>query len=444
MDLQDKKIAVLGMGREGLELANYFYKNNIKADFFDENPLADCAKIKSMGYKTKVGKNAFNDLKQYELIFKSPGISPHHDKLVYLKSKFTSLTKLFFDIWPGIIIGVTGTKGKGTTSTLIYNILLENHIDAVLVGNIGSVILKNINHFNNNSIAVVELSSFQLQNLGASPHIAVVLDVDSEHLDYHKTVVEYREAKTEIVKHQKTDDYLIITANNPVKNLFINHTLARVVEIDKSKNDNSLWWENGYLKAIILRKECKNIIAAKDIKIKGEHNLTNIASAAAAALIIGCDKGRIVKAVRDFEGMPMRLEHLGKFSGIEIINDSASTNPKTVIAAANTMTMPTVLLMGGKNKGLNYSQAIDRLQVLNKIKKVIVYGQLRGDIKKLIAGYSKFTTVETVKQALKESKSTAERGWTILFSPGAASFDQFKNYQERGQYFNNLVFRLFN
>ena len=444
MNLNGKKIAVLGLGKEGRELAEFFNKSEINADFFDENPGVDAVQITEMGFSVKIGPDAFDNLSNYDLIFKSPGISPHHPKLHGLSGRLTSATRLFFDVWPGEIIGVTGTKGKGTTASLIYDILTSSNRRVVLVGNIGNVELSGIADYEKDSIAVMEISSFQLMSLGISPHIAVVLDIDSEHLDYHKDTQEYRVAKAEIVIHQKPKDYLVITANNPAKTLFTNLTLAKVVEVGgSSKEYNTVWWQGNVLSAQIGGQEINRIINADKVKLKGRHNLNNIACAAAVGLLYNIAPDEIAQSVYKFKGLPMRLETIGTFGGIEFINDSASTNPKTVWAAVEAMNKPTILIMGGRNKGLDYTDIIHKVKSVPNIRKVIVFGELKDDLKNLIDHGQIFIKKATLEQSLAEAKSYAESGWVVLFSPGAASFDQFINYQTRGQKFNKLVYEFF-
>jgi len=445
MDLRNKKIAVLGLGREGQALARYFLKENIAADFLDENSDADKSVIDKMDFKIIVGDDAFDNLNQYDLIFRSPGISPHHNKLKGLPNKLTSLTKLFFELWPGKIIGVTGTKGKGTTASIIKSILNCSKIASVLVGNIGNVDLENVGEFDNESYAVIELSSFQLMDLGASPHVAVVLDVNVEHLDYHKSVAEYIAAKMEIVKHQNKNDWFIVTGLNPNYKKFKSATPAKTIEIYGEVVNNpetmAVWWQGGIMCTNV--KQVDNIISENDLSLLGEHNKINTASAAAVALALDINLDCIENAIKNFKNLPQRLENIGSFGGVDFINDSASTNPQTTIAAVKSFEKPIILLIGGKNKGLEYQQLINTIQKAGNIKKVIIYGALRDDIKKIVGDDQLYQFLETLSEAVNESINQAKSGDVILLSPAAASFDQFPNYSVRGQKFNKLVYEHF-
>lgn len=446
INLIDKKIAVLGLGREGQALARYFAKENIDADFLDENPNADKSVIDEMDFNVIVGDNAFDNLNQYDLIFRSPGIAPHHPKLKAVKSKLTSLTRFFFEIWPGKIIGVTGTKGKGTTASIIKSILDCAKIQSILVGNIGRVDLENVGEFDNESYAVIELSSFQLMDLGASPHVAVVLDVGVEHLDYHKSVAEYVAAKLEIVKYQTKTDRLVITGLNPNYKKFKATSNAKTIEVYgnmlKSPEEKAVWWQNNSMCTNVI--QVKSIITKDGLSLVGEHNKINAAAAAAAALAIGIDLNCISKAIKQFKNLPQRLENIGSFGGVDFINDSASTNPQTTIAAIKAFEKSIILIIGGKNKGLEYNGLISVIKKANNIKKVIVYGALSSDIRSITGENKQYRFVETLADAVDRSIDESTAGDIILLSPAAASFDQFPNYQVRGQKFNKLVYEHFN
>ena len=441
MQLRNKQIAVLGLGREGMALKDYFEEEGITADYLDEKEAVDTG-----GYPAKhtfTGPGAFDNLSRYNLIFRSPGISPHHPKLQAVSCKLTSLTRLFFDLWPGKIIGVTGTKGKGTTASVIKNILKYARIPSTLVGNIGNVSLADVIQFDKDSWAVVELSSFQLMGLGVSPSVAVVLDVTSDHMDYHINLADYRAAKLEITRHQNARDWLILTVENPIKELILEHTHAQIIEVslnEPAKGENSAYWSGDKLIAKIDGRR-KELAAAGDVKILGSHNKLNIAAAAAAAAVVGIDEIAIKRGIQEFHGMPMRLENIGAYGGVTYINDSASTNPQTTLAATQAVSGRTILLMGGRNKGLDYGDLVAGMKKENKIKRVITYGEFGPELYEILtkAGVGGVEWAESMVAALRRAMALAERGDTVLLSPGAASFDEFDNYQARGQAFNKEV-----
>ncbi len=448
MEFKGKNIAVLGVGREGVALAEYFKLHNITADYFDENPESEISEIEKFGFSVTSKIGAFDNLNDYDIIFRSPGISPNHPKLKSITGKLTSLTELFINLWPGKTIGVTGTKGKGTTASIIKSILDEAGKDAMLVGNIGHVNLVEIDQYDGKSFAVMELSSFQLMGLGLSPDIAVALDVSMEHLDYHKTVNEYHSAKLEITRHQSQDDWLVVTAKNPLSSKFKNITKAKIVEVFGESAlatiDNSVWWRGGSLCTNVKQQDYN--IDLTDIKLVGEHNKINIAAAVAVGIIVGVESDTIEKALENFQPLPQRLENIGTFGGIKFINDSASTNPPATAAAIDAFSEPEIVIMGGKNKGLDYEDLIDKIASKCNVKKLIVFGALTNEIEMACGriNFDNIIAVETLEDAITKTKEIAVRGDVVIFSPGAASFDQYKNYNVRGQKFNKLVYEYFN
>lgn len=447
MELKNKKIAVLGLGREGLALARYFKCARINADFLDESAIANSAEIESLGYRVIKRTDAFNDLNKYDLIFRSPGISINHSHLKNVKSKLTSLTRLFFELWPGKIIGVTGTKGKGTTASIIKSILSEDNIPSILLGNIGEVNLNNISRYKNNAVAVYELSSFQLIKLGVSPNVAVVLDISQEHLDYHKSIHQYRLSKLEIAKYQKSNDWLVITCDNPSINMFSNLSLAQKIGVSLSAAcfEKSVWWHESAMQQSVSGNDQK-IIELSELKVVGKHNMINAAAAAGAALALGININSIRQGIINFDGLPYRLQNIGVFGGITFYNDSASTNPATTLAAAAAIPGQKIIIMGGRNKGLDYSETFRKLNLDSKVSSIVIFGELRSELNKYVGSkeYNKFVMVENLDQAIEKVVELSKPDQSVIFSPGAASFDQFSNYEIRGQTFNKIIYGLNN
>lgn len=441
MKLKGCKIAVLGLGREGAALAAYFKSEDIEADFLDEK--VETAGIEFDSFNVKVGATAFSDLGAYDLIFRSPGISPHRREFTSIKGKVTSLTRLFCDLWPGKIIGVTGTKGKGTTASLIKSILGQGAVTNILVGNIGSVTLVDVEKYDPCAVAIMELSSFQLMDLGVSPHIAVVLDVTADHLDYHKDLAEYHNAKIEIVRHQKKDDWLITTHSNPLKDLFVASTKARSVVVDAAPRggQEGVWWRDSHLYAQWENMDEVLLVSRDELHLIGKHNLTNVAAAVGAALAANVSPDAIQRGIRDFRGNALRLELIGTYRGVTFINDGAATNPCATSAAAAAMTSPFILLLGGRNKGMNYEEMLRGLEKNKYLKEVVAFGEVGEELGgRLGKSALKSNIIRHCEEAIRYGMSAAAKGDTILFSPAAASHDEFKNYEERGQLFNKLAY----
>ncbi len=465
MELRQKKIAVLGLGREAKALAKYFNKTRIDAEFLDENPNADDTDIVSLGFRVVKKTGAFASLNNYNIVFRSPGISMNHPALKPVRLKLTSLTKLFFELWPGKIIGVTGTKGKGTTASIIKSILSEANIPSVLLGNIGEVDLNIIEQYQKNAVAVYEMSSFQLEGLGVSPDVAVVLDVSSEHLDYHKTTQNYQNAKLDIVRHQKPDNWLITTCQNPIFEKVIGASKAQKIGVSLCDPclKHSVWWQGEVLHETVSNSGA-DIVRLNDLQVVGIHNMVNAAAAAAAALSLGVDTDQIRQGIKGFSGLPYRMQNIGTFGGLTFYNDSASTNPQTVLAATKAIGGDKVLIIGGRNKGLDYHEMVIKINRDNDIKHVLVYGELTKEIEEIVEGphfakgyeglsrsrstnqgkngYNKFVMVQNLDEAVEKVVELAHKNASVIFSPGAASFDQFPNYEVRGQTFNKIVYGL--
>jgi len=440
LEIKNKKIAVVGFGREGQALAAYFYANHIKADYFDQNESA-FTNAEVLG-RTIIGPHNASDLSSYDLIFRSPGLSPNNNVFSKVSGQMTSLTELFISLWPGKLVGVTGTKGKGTTSSLIESICRASGYKVLLVGNIGYVDLLTINEFDNNAIAIMEMSSFQLMKLGSSPGIAVVLDITADHLDYHRDLDEYVNAKLEIIKHQQQSDWAIITASNPRLALIKKSVQGQMMLVGQAKSavSTGVWWLDDKL---MYRKgtHVLTILSDKDVTIVGIHNKINIAAAAAAAICLGIEIKSICRGVADFKGLPQRLEHIATCHGVKFINDSASTNPVTAAAALKAITGPVVMLIGGRNKGLNYALLVDEMLRAKHLKHVICYGECGPEIGEMLRkkNYREYEIVTGFFGAMQIAVSTVQPGDTILLSPAAASFDEFNNSVERGKKFNHLV-----
>jgi UDP-N-acetylmuramoylalanine--D-glutamate ligase len=496
------KIAILGFGREGKSLLNFIQKrgltlpgkrlNAAKKEIWvlDRNPRLKIPK----GVKKQLGKNYLKNLSRFDIIFRSPGIPynlPELKKARGAGGKFSSVIKLFFENCPAQIIGITGTKGKGTTSTLIYKILKAANKKVFLAGNIGKSALDILpslirttqrppagassaskwragKNQHNSTYVILELSSFQLQDLNISPHIAVVLDIFPDHQDSHQNLKEYYGAKTNIARYQKSKDLIFFSAFGRH-----NNRLSRWIA-GKSRG-----------RKIAVSERNFSLFKPEDLKIKGNHNFRNAVMAATVAGHLGVPKKTILKAVKNFRGLEHRLEFVRripltiadksadrrgygnrekprinprKSAIIEFYNDSASTNPYTVAAAIKAFPSESkILIAGGYDKGLDYAPlaralsakggAASRREYPN-VKLVILFGQNKKKILKAIRKSGvPIKLVNNLETAVKIAYKTAKilhstfsvPYFIILFSPGAASFDQFQNYADRGKQFKKIV-----
>ncbi len=382
------------------------------------------------GVHGQLGKNYLKNLKKFSAIFRSPGIPWNLPELVRARRagvKFSSATKLFFEQCPATIVGITGTKGKGITATLLYQILKVARKPVFLAGNIGAPALDLLPRLKKNSLVVLELSSFQLQDLTRSPHIAAVLDVFPDHQDSHKNLHEYYGAKTNIARHQKRGDTVFFLKNNALGKWVAHHGSGKKIGVDPVKSN------------LLLR--------GIHLKIPGQHNLKNAVMAARIAQYLDVPKTTILHTVKNYRGMEHRLEFVRRIGRILFYNDSASTNPQTAAAAIRAFpNAPKILIAGGQDKNLDYVPLARALRNSN-MKLAVLFGENKKKIAEAIkkSGVSiKFAgnirTATTIAYRFAKKLTTHYLLPTaVLFSPGAASFDQFRDYADRGKQFKTLA-----
>lgn len=426
-----KKIAILGYGVEGQATHEYLLKHGLKADVLDEQNASD--------YLQKVAG--------YEIVFKTPGISPLRPELVAAKRAgtiFTSQIEEFFDLCPGKIIGITGTKGKGTTSTLIHDILTEAGEDVYLGGNIGVPAISFLDDIHSDSWVVLELSSFQLQTLKKSPHIAVVLNITSEHLDYHQDTEEYREAKSSLVRHQNESDFAVINDDYEVPRNFAKLTPATKYFFSRGHKTEGCYVDDKDRVILSVEGEVATIANFSELKLRGRHNLENVAAATLASYLAGAEPKTISRVVKNFRGLEHRLELVREVDGIKYYNDSFSTVPETAIAALDSFVEPIVLIAGGSDKKSDYTELGKKIATSN-IRALILIGDMAENIEASIPGVVPDEVVlglTKMDEMVAKAAELAKPGDVVLLSPACASFGLFENYKDRGYQFKDAVDKL--
>lgn len=444
-DFSNKKVAILGFGVEGQSTARFLAQNGANVTVFDEKAESahDSQKITSLrDLEVNFIFGKIDDLAEYDLLVRSPGISLTHPIFQNVPTeKITSATKLFFDLCPCPIIGVTGTKGKGTTSSLIYEMLKASGFAAFIGGNIGVPPLEFLEQLTPDSKVVLELSSFQLADLHKSPHIAVMLMVTSEHLDYHKDVTEYVAAKRNILRFQTANDFSVLNRDYPASNESDIYTDAQVFFVSREREvEQGCFVER---ETIILRKSGRDekIIDTKDIALVGKHNWENVCSAVMAAALAGVRKDKMVEVLKSFKGLEHRLELIRIVNGVRYFDDSFSTTPETAEAAIEAFEDPEILILGGSSKNSDFTELGKVISDAENIKAIIGIGVEWGRIKEQIHEWH-FQIVEnltTMDEVVKKAAELAQPGDVVLLSPACASFDMFANYKERGDTFKKAV-----
>lgn len=447
-DLQGKKVAVLGIGIEGFALVEFLKKAGADITILvekekDKHESGEIEKIEALNLPVLFGKDAFANLSRFEVIFRSPGVKRNQEALVEAENNgamITSQTQLFFDLCPCPIIGVTGTKGKGTTSSLIYEMLKKQGLDAYLGGNIGTPPMSFLDQLTPESRVVLEMSSFQLQDLKRSPHIAVMLMTTSEHLDWHKDVYEYIDAKRNIFRFQKENDYAIVNRDYPASNESDVESSGKIYKVSREQDvEQGCYVRDGivYLKMSGVEEK---VIDTKDILLPGRHNLENVCAAIVAATFGGTKMPAIIHVLKTFKGLEHRLELVRTVMGVKYYDDSFSTTPETAIAAIEAFTDPEILILGGSSKNSDFTELGRVISDAPNIKAIIGIGVEWPKIKKAIT--REIVVIEGAKNMyaiVQAASKIATLGDVVLLSPACASFDMFKNYKERGNQFKEEV-----
>lgn len=426
---KNKKVALLGLGIEGKDALNFLSGKGALITLFDRKSEKDLdfEGVNKDGIKLSLGEDYLKEgLLDFDFIVRSPGIYRYIPEIVEAEKngvEVTSAIKIFFDECPAKIIGVTGTKGKGTTSTLIYEILSSAGKEVYLSGNIGKPYLNLLPALGPTSYIVMEMSSFQLIDMEKSPDIAVVLNITTDHLDWHRDRDEYVSAKESIVKFQKPNDFKVINGEYETSRNFVNLGKGKTVLFSKEK------LEEKYKENLLLR---------------GEHNLENIAAAVEVGRVVGISEEIILKAVKSFKGLEHRLELVDEIGGVTFYNDSFATSPQPTIAAINSFTEPETLILGGSDKGLDYRELADGIEKRKNVKNIILIGDTARKIKDALENKNlKVKIYElgfmSMEKIVKKAHQVSEKGSVVVLSPASASFDMFKNYKERGNQFKAAV-----
>jgi len=453
--LKGKKVAVVGVSTEGQDAVKFFLQEGmdiICADRRDEQTLfSEYPDLQKLPVKFSLGETYLSVLDGADVIVRTPGMALSTPELIQAKAagkEITSNTKLFFEFCRASVIGVTGTKGKGTTATLLFEMLKKAGKTVYLGGNVGTPLLSLVQRMKADDWVVLELSSFQLEDLTQSPHIAVVLKITQDHLanydplasNFHDSRESYVEAKKNIISHQTRDDIAVMNADDPTAWSFAKYTPAVQYFFGKSPG-NHAHIENDEV-FLTLSESKESIARLNDMKLLGAHNLENVAASGLAASLIGIPVEIIREVARTFPGLPHRLEKVGEKNGVIYINDSFSTTPETTIAAVSSFKQPIILIVGGSEKGSDFTD-MGKVLVNCTVKKIIVVGQMTQRITLALtqAGYrgEVVTGLTAMHDMLKSASQSAKPGDVVLLSPACASFDLFKNYKERGKQFTYEV-----
>jgi len=471
LDFKNKKVAVVGLAKTGTALIKFLLAKGAKITALDKKikeELGDVYKeLEGLLVDFRLGQKYLEGLEKFDFIFISPGVPadlPQLEEARKRGQRISSETELFFDLCPGKIIGITGTNGKTTTVTLIAELLKSETRDPKaktnsqskvpipkfevwVGGNIGEPLIEMVEQIKPDDLVVLELSSFQLENLKKSPQIAVILNITPDHLDRHKTFENYIAAKTNIIKYQNSTDVAILNFDDPVTSKLAGKTAARLVLFSlNSKLDEGVFLKNKKIVSSIKGKE-EALLGLEDIKIPGEHNISNVLAALAVADVVGVSRETIKSVVSNFAGVEHRIEFTRELDGIRYYNDSKATTPDSTIAALEAFSSPIILIAGGYDKHADFTKLAEK--IVEKVKYLVLLGQTKDQI----AGAVKIALeevggkfrefrhnfAESLPEAIRLARAKGEKGDIVLLSPACASWDMFKSFEERGRLFKEIV-----
>lgn len=422
-------IAIAGYGVEGKSSYNYFVSRGHRVTVLDERrEIADLP----VGAQVVSGSEAFSNLHAYDMVVRTPSLAPR--QLPGVK-KIWSATNEFFAHCPAPIIGVTGTKGKGTTCSLIAAILRRTGKIVHLVGNIGTPALDILPQITKNDLVVYEMSSFQLWDLEKSPHIAVVLMIEPDHLDIHASFDEYTAAKQNIVRFQTPDDITVFNAGNIYSSAIV--ALSKAVKVPVRSEatahikDDHFWYAG------------EKLCSVSTLKLPGQHNQDNACAAIAAVWPYTQSSETIRQGLSDFEGLPHRLKFVRNVNDVSYFDDSIATTVGSAIAAIHAFAEPKIIILGGSSKGVVNFEDVASTAAASNVKYALLIGQQATKIQEILekhgVAYENMGTVVTMQEVVQRARALAQPGSVVILSPACASYDMFKGYADRGDQFVQAV-----
>lgn len=431
--LKNKKIAIVGFGREGKSTYKFIrkYLNNQELEILDGNEklLELNEELKNdKNLKIITGKNYLDNLEKYDLIIKSPGVKFKDLDISKFEDKITSQLGLTLDFYKQNVIGITGTKGKSTTTSLIFKVLKDQGYDAYLLGNIGIPIFDYIEKFNENSKLVIEMAALQLEYVKTSPHIGIILNLFEEHLDFFKSKEHYFLAKLNMFKYQDNSDYGLYTSSNETLDKYVQNGnyITNLIDINKE-----LKIENNY----VIYDNKKIYDSNSERLLLGKHNLTNIMFVLRLSELLKLDLQKTINTINQFKPLEHRMEYVATINGVKYYNDAIATIPEATINCVEALKDVDTIIFGGMDRGIDYNDLIDFFNK-SKIKNFICMPDTGYKIGKEIKSKNVYM-VETLEDAVKKAKEVTKN--ICVMSPAASSYNAFKNFEEKGRIYKELI-----
>jgi len=444
MDLKGKRTLVVGLGKSGVASALFMKAHGARVTVSDtksgDELRNEIPVLLDHGITVETGGHGERTFRGQDLIVVSPGVPVDAPPLVQARSLGEAVIgeiELAAQFLPGPIVAITGSNGKTTTTTLTGEIMTAAGLSTLVGGNIGTPAISLAERAKPDTVIVLEISSFQLETIQTfRPKIAVVLNVTPDHLDRHRTFEIYTDAKARIFENQQGSDFAVLNADDPTCVAMGARTNAQVFWFSRHKEvKQGAWVDDGN---IVFRDAAgqREILQVSEIPLKGAHNLENVLAAVCAGALMGCTPEKIRKAVHEFKAVEHRLEFTATISGVDYYNDSKATNVDATIKALESFPANIHLILGGKDKGSDYTVLNDLIR--QRVKRIYTIGAAAAKIESQVKG-AEVVHAETLENAVRKAHATAQSGDIVLLAPACASFDQFKSYEHRGKMFKEIV-----
>jgi UDP-N-acetylmuramoylalanine--D-glutamate ligase len=445
MDLKDKRVLVVGLGKSGVASALFLKERGARVTVSDtkspDQLREEIPVLLDHGITVETGGHGERTFRGQDLIVVSPGVPVDAAPLVQARAAGEPVIgeiELAAQNLPGEIVAITGSNGKTTTTTLAGEILAAGGFPVSVGGNIGTPAISLVERATRQTIVVLEVSSFQLETIQTfRPKVAVVLNVTPDHLDRHRTFQTYVDAKTRIFENQQASDFAVLNEDDPTCRTLRDRTRAQVFWFSRKKEvqkgacvrDGKIFFLDG--------KSQREVMLVSEIPLKGAHNVENVLAGVCAGALMGCEPAKIRQAIQNFKAVEHRLEYVATIKGVEYFNDSKATNVDATIKALESFPKNIHLILGGKDKGSDYTVLNDLLR--ERVKRVYTIGAAAEKIESHIKGAAEIVHAETLENAIRRASAVAEPGDVVLLAPACASFDQFQSYNHRGRVFKEVV-----
>jgi UDP-N-acetylmuramoylalanine--D-glutamate ligase len=448
MDLNNKRVLVVGLGKSGVASALFLKSRGARVTVSDAKPESELRDeillLLEHGITVETGGHGERTFRGQDLIVVSPGVPADAPQLVQARNLGEPVIgeiELAAQFLSGPIVAITGANGKTTCTSLAGEIIAAGKFSTLVGGNIGTPAISLVDQAGPSTWTVLEVSSFQLETIVEfRPRIAVILNITPDHLDRHKTFVNYRNAKARVFENQHADDFSILNADDATTAGMSDRTRAQLFwfsrkkEIDRGAfaRGTHIYFRDGHSE--------HEIMALAEVPLKGAHNLENVLAGVSIGMLAGCQPEQIREAVRNFKAVEHRLEFVARVAGVDYYNDSKATNVDATIKALESFPAHIHLILGGKDKGSDYTVLRELLR--QRVKRVYTIGAAAEKIESQIQGAAEIEHAETLENAVRRANESAVAGDVILLAPACASFDQFQSYEHRGRMFKEIVHSL--